>query len=66
MILILAENTDPNSAEYQQLLASLAALPDISPRVHRIEGAERAVIEIYLIGNTKALQVDDVNSLPCV
>ncbi len=66
MILILSENTNPDSAEYRQLLAALSALPDISPRVHRIEGAQRAVIEIYLIGNTKALQSEDMHSLPCV
>jgi 3-deoxy-7-phosphoheptulonate synthase len=66
MILILGQETDTESAEYRQLLSLLAALPDLTPRVHRIEGKERAVIEIYLIGNTKSLQIDDMRSLPCV
>jgi len=66
MILILGEDTDSESSEYRNLLSLLSALPDITPRVHRIVGKQRAVIEIYLIGNTKPLQIDDMHNLPCV
>jgi 3-deoxy-7-phosphoheptulonate synthase len=66
VILILGENTNTESSDYRQLLSMLNALPEITPRVHRIEGKERALVEIYLIGNTKALQIEDMHNLPCV
>jgi 3-deoxy-7-phosphoheptulonate synthase len=66
VILILGENTDVVSGEYRQLLETLAALPGIKHRVHHVTGTERSVTEIYLIGNTKALDVEDMRSLPCV
>ncbi len=66
MILILSDTTDPQSAEYEQLMALLERLPNIKPRVHRIQGTERAVTEVYLLGDTKALSIDDMRSLPCV
>ncbi|UCD70156.1 MAG: 3-deoxy-7-phosphoheptulonate synthase [Betaproteobacteria bacterium] len=44
----------------------LAALPNIRCREHLIKGTERSVTEIYLIGDTKALQLEDMQALPCV
>ena len=66
MILILSDNTAPQSAAYRQLMESLQRLPNIEPRVHRIQGTERAVIEVYLLGDTKTLAMDDMVRLPCV
>ncbi|MGH8715377.1 MAG: hypothetical protein ACREUI_01375 [Burkholderiales bacterium] len=66
MILVLNENVNTQSAEYQQLMEHLAALPNIKCRVHREQGAERALTEIYLIGNTSSLQIEDMKNLPCV
>lgn len=66
MILILSDNTEPDSPEYQQLMEALGRLPNIKTRVHRIQGVERAVTEVYLLGDTKALSIDDVQNLPCV
>ncbi len=66
MILILSANTDPQSADYQQLMANLASLPGIQTRVHIERGAERTLTEIYLIGSTKALDIEDMQNLPCV
>lgn len=66
MILILNENVNTQSTEYQQLMEHLAALPNIKCRVHREKGAERALTEIYLIGNTSSLQIEDMKNLPCV
>lgn len=66
MILILNENVNTQSNEYQQLTEHLAALPNIKCRVHREQGAERALTEIYLIGNTSSLQIEDMKNLPCV
>ncbi len=66
MILILSANTDPQSADYQQLMAHLATLPDIQTRVHIERGAQRTLTEVYLIGSTMALDIEDMQSLPCV
>jgi 3-deoxy-7-phosphoheptulonate synthase len=66
MILILSDNANPDSPEYGQLMQSLRALPGIEVKVHRIEGELRAVTEVYLIGDTKQLSVEDMRALPCV
>jgi len=66
MILILSSNTDQQGADYQQLSAHLAGLPGIQTRVHVESGAEQSLTEIYLIGNTKALDMVAMQSLPCV
>jgi len=66
MILILNENADSRSTEFLQLMEHLAALPNIKSRVHREQGTERVVTEVYLIGNTSSLQIEDMKNLPCV
>jgi 3-deoxy-7-phosphoheptulonate synthase len=66
MILILTPNIDPESATYGQLLAHLGSLENIQLRVHREQGVEQTVTEIYLIGNTAAVSLDDMRSWPGV
>src|SRR5680860_827057 len=66
MILVLTPDTRPDSPEYKQLLAFLANLPGISTRVHNEIGVEQTLTEVYLIGNTKALSMEDMSRLPCV
>jgi len=66
MILVLNPNIEIESNSYQQLMAHLARLPDIQVRVHREEGAEQTLTEVYLIGNTSAIAVDDIRVLPAV
>src|SRR5215831_12926551 len=66
MILILEPNTDPGSTEYRVLVGQLERLPSIQYRVHREVGAEVTLTEIYLIGNTGALTVEQMQVLPCV
>ena len=66
MILILNEKAEADNAEYRQLMDALATLPNIAARVHRVQGTERSVTEIYLIGDTKPLSVEEMRSLPCV
>ncbi|HEY7760184.1 MAG TPA: hypothetical protein VIA64_12275 [Burkholderiales bacterium] len=66
MILILSENADPAGPEYAALTEALRRLPGIQVKAHRIEGELRAVTEIYLIGDTKQLAVEDMRALPLV
>ncbi len=66
MILILGSNIDEQTTEYHQLLAHLTALPGIQTRVHVEQGSEQNLTEIYLIGNTKLLDLSEMQSLPGV
>src|ERR687890_473092 len=47
-------------------MAHLSRLPNIELRVHNEQGAEKSLTEIYLIGNTAALSVEDMRALPGV
>ena len=60
MILVLEPNTDPASADYRMLASQLERLPNVSFRVHREVGTEVTVTEIYLIGNTGALTLEQM------
>ena len=66
MILILKPHINPETAEYQQLESHLARLQNIELRIHRVQGVEQTLTEIYLIGNTAALSIEDMRSLPGV
>ncbi|MGH9963099.1 MAG: 3-deoxy-7-phosphoheptulonate synthase, partial [Pyrinomonadaceae bacterium] len=66
MILILSENTDLASEPYRDLMAHLSRLPSIETRVHHVQGTERMLTEVYLVGNTQSLTVEDMRNLPCV
>jgi 3-deoxy-7-phosphoheptulonate synthase len=47
-------------------MAHLARLHNIQLRVHREQGAQQSLTEIYLIGNTSAIPVDEMTALPGV
>ena len=66
MILILTPNIDPQGAEYQQLVGFLDQLPKIQYRMHHEQGVKQRLTEVYLIGDTASLALDDMKSLPCV
>ena len=66
MILILTPNVDVKGAEYKRLMGVLSALPNVHSRVHNVHGAQQTLTEIYLIGDTSSLSLDDMRALPCV
>lgn len=66
MILILEANTDPHGAEYKKLMDALANLPNIKSRVHTVHGAQQTLTEVYLIGDTAGLLIEEMRSLPTV
>ncbi len=66
MILILTPNIEPESNRYKQLMAHLARLQDIQLRVHREQGAEQTLTEIYLIGHTSSIPLEEMKGLPGV
>ena len=66
MILILQPHVKPDTDRFRQLESHLARLQNIETRIHRVEGVEQTLTEIYLIGNTAALSLDEMRSLPGV
>jgi 3-deoxy-7-phosphoheptulonate synthase len=66
MILILKPHINPETAEYKLLERHLSRLQNIERRVHQVQGVEQTLTEVYLIGNTAALSVQDMQSLPGV
>jgi 3-deoxy-7-phosphoheptulonate synthase len=66
MILVLEPNTSPDSTEWRILTGQLERLPNIQYRVHREVGTEVTLTEIYLIGNTGALTLEQMQVLPSV
>jgi 3-deoxy-7-phosphoheptulonate synthase len=66
MILILEPNTHPESTDYRILVGQLERLPGIQYRVHREVGTEVTLTELYLIGNTGTLTIEEMQALPCV
>src|SRR2546423_933508 len=66
MILILTPNINHEGEAYRHLMAQLARLNNIQLRVHREQGVERSLTEIYLVGNTASVSVDEMKSLPGV
>jgi 3-deoxy-7-phosphoheptulonate synthase len=66
MILILTPDIKPESEVYRQLMAHLSRLPNIEARVHREQGAEKSLTEIYLIGNTLGIPIEEMKALPGV
>jgi len=66
MILVLEPNIRPESPDYRMLAAQLERLANVEFRVHREVGSEVTLTEIYLIGNTAALTLEQMQALPCV
>ena len=66
MIVLVDEATAKNAAAEKELLETLGRLPGIEVRVHRVIGAEKTVTEVYLIGDTHRLALEDVATLPGV
>ena len=66
MILILTPNIDTEGESYRQLMGHLSRLQGIQVRVHREQGAEQCLTEVYLVGNTAAVSLEEMTSLPGV
>ena len=66
MILILQPEAVPESPVFADLAERLDALPGIQWRVHQEKGAQQVLTEIYLIGQTAALEEAEMAVLPGV
>ena len=66
MLAILQPDTDENSDEYQRSWEYLSQLPGVDLSVHTIQGEQHKLTEIYLLGDTLAVDLDQVAALPAV
>ena len=63
MIIVLKPETSPDSPDYRQLMDFLANRPNIRTRIHQEVGSQQTVTEIYLIGDTAALDKAEIEGL---
>lgn len=66
MLAILHPNTGLDSEAYRQTMHYLENLPNVSVRVHEVQGASQRLTEIYLLGDTKGLNKEEIEALPAV
>jgi 3-deoxy-7-phosphoheptulonate synthase len=66
MILILQADTDKNGDDFRQLMDHLSNMNNIKTRIHDEVGVQQTLTEVYLVGDTATLQIEDMESLPCV
>lgn len=66
MLLILDPNIDEQGDAYRTTLDFLNQLPGVTVRRHLVRGARQTLTEIYLIGETKALDQAEMEALPGV
>ena len=66
MLAILHPNTDENSDDYRTTFQFLEELQDIQLQTHVVQGEQQKLTEIYLVGDTKKLNIEDIASLPAV
>ncbi|MFZ4790725.1 MAG: 3-deoxy-7-phosphoheptulonate synthase [Candidatus Competibacteraceae bacterium] len=66
MIVILDPGITEQSEAYRRTLDYLSRLPDVTARVHNIQGAQQTLTEIYLIGDTRKLSAEEIRVLPGV
>ena len=66
MIVVLKNNITAETTEGQNVIEYLTARPGITPKVHAIAGTGRTLTEIYVVGDTSALDQLEIEALPGV
>jgi len=66
MILILSPNITKSDERFTQLMDYLSDLPNIQTNMHDIQGEQQHLTEVYLLGETSSLNIEDMRSLPGV
>lgn len=66
MLAILYPDTPLDSDAYRDTLSFLENLPGVSVRVHEVQGAQQKLTELYLLGDTKSLNKEEIEALPAV
>ncbi|PCJ18342.1 MAG: 3-deoxy-7-phosphoheptulonate synthase [Gammaproteobacteria bacterium] len=66
MLVILHPNCDETSADFIATRNYLEQLQSIEIREHIVQGQQQKLTELYLIGDTEKLSIEDIESLPAV
>jgi 3-deoxy-7-phosphoheptulonate synthase len=66
MILILKPNIDADSREFGRIKDHLRNFADVELRVRTVQGSEQTLTEVYLIGRTAELSLDEMRAFPGV
>lgn len=66
MILILRPDIEQDDSQYRALMVHLDSLQGIRSLVREVQGVEQRLTEVYLLGNTSALALEDMEALPAV
>ncbi|HED52427.1 MAG TPA: 3-deoxy-7-phosphoheptulonate synthase, partial [Gammaproteobacteria bacterium] len=66
MILILEPNISTDSETFRTLQSFLEKLPNIQYRIHQETGTQQLLTEVYLVGDTATLLLEDMRNLPGV
>jgi len=66
MILILSPDTQTDSEEFRQLEAYIDRIPNVRHRIHQEIGEQQLLTEVYLIGDTASVSVDEISNLLAV
>ncbi|NPA48775.1 MAG: 3-deoxy-7-phosphoheptulonate synthase [Thermodesulfobacteria bacterium] len=66
MIIILKPDVDPSGPEVQRILETLHYYQGVSTRISGVTGAERKLVEIYVIGDTSRIPDEEIAMLPGV
>ncbi len=66
MLLILSPETSVQSEAYKNLIQYIDKLPGVTHREHQVQGQQQTLTEIYLLGDTKAINKEEIAALPGV
>ncbi len=66
MLLILTPETRPGDEAYQSTMSYLKELKGVTVRPHEVQGQSQLLTELYLIGDTKSLDLAEMEALPAV
>lgn len=66
MIIILKPDISPDGPETRDVLAHVARYPAVTAKVHGVQGRTHSLVEIYLLGDTKAVPTEDLAAHPAV
>ncbi|ARU56666.1 3-deoxy-D-arabino-heptulosonate 7-phosphate (DAHP) synthase [Oleiphilus messinensis] len=66
MLIILQPDLVQGDAQFKSIANFLDHLPAVTYRVHEVKGQQQTLTEIYLLGDTKAIDKEQVAALPGV
>jgi 3-deoxy-7-phosphoheptulonate synthase len=66
MLLILQPDIRADDEAYQVTMSHLATLAGVTVKPHLVQGQSQTLTELYLIGDTKSLDLDEMEALPAV